>query len=324
MPRTTRTARTTHERSRSLTTHAPRGSFEEAAFAACFLVSASLHTRRGYWSDLRHWLRFCEEVAINPATPTPIDVVKYAERMQRDTEAPKTRVRRLAACSSVYERLHKDGKLTVVNPFSPEHGPKREKAHPIRPTPLAAPATVEAALNECAKDPSPFARRDEAILHILWATGARRCSLVEFTFERLARDGNDFVTTVPQKGPDPLRLLIQGEAATALAAWLAALDSVGVTSGPIFLRKTKKPMEPKDIWRAVRRWAPTLSPHTFRVAFLTINKASVEARQLAAGHRDMETTKLYDRSWRGREAFEAMPSPREAAEAERQKAARRG
>lgn len=50
-----------------------------------------------------------------------------------------------------------------------------------------------------------------------------------------------------------------------------------------------------------------------RVAFLTYNRAGLEAKQEAAGHADPATTRLYDRTaWRGRQAFEQMPEIEEA------------
>jgi integrase len=68
----------------------------------------------------------------------------------------------------------------------------------------------------------------------------------------------------------------------------------------------------RDIWEVVSErarlvGAEGISPHSFRAAFLTFGKAPLDARQDAAGHSDSATTRLYDRQWRGRQAFEMMP-----------------
>lgn len=292
-----------------LVAYKDHGSFAQAALGACFTLSASDNTRRAYWSDVRRWLDFCRARTVDPLLADDVSVAAWVEVLKHKGEAPKTRNRRLSALSSVYARLRKKG-IVKANPFSIEDGPKRERAHAQRPTPAASVDAVKAALADCVAW-GQDSIRDEALLRILWATGARRSSLAELTFERLVLEGDAFKCLLPAKGGKEVRLWISGSAAVALRALIEELHRRHFHKGPIFRLGTGSPMTPRDIWRAVRRRGKRtghrLTPHSFRVSFLTINPASLEERQDAAGHADPETTRLYDRTWRGRAAFTAMP-----------------
>jgi site-specific recombinase XerC len=140
------------------------------------------------------------------------------------------------------------------------------------------------------------------------------------TFERLQRERGEFTARLIGKGNKEIRALIRGRAATALTSWLAVMKEGGFTTGPIWRTKTGVVTE-KILWHMLRKRGKTakleqpISPHMFRVSFLTYNPAGIEAKQDAAGHADMNTTRLYDRtSWRGREAFEKMPEVEDADE----------
>lgn len=286
--------------------------FEREIRAACFSVAAAHNTRLAYWSDTRHWLLFCIERDVKPDKPAELAVIAWIEEMRANGLASKTRVRRISALSSVYDRLRRN-KIVDVNPFSIETGPDREKAIVQAPTPIASPDIVRKVLATC--DDSPIGRRDGAMLRILWSTGMRRSSLLSMTLEKLRRERTDFVATVTAKGNKEVRVLIRGKAADALTAWLVELDRGGITKGPIWRTSSGGTVTSRNFVRGLARRVrragvkgEKLSPHMLRVAFLTYNPAGLESKQDAAGHADPATTRLYDRrNWRGREAFEKMP-----------------
>lgn len=287
---------------------------------ACFQLSASVHTRKAYWSDARKWLAFCEGYGVNPVTATPLVVAAWMEDMKRNGRAPKTIARRIAGLSSIYDRLRRDNKLPrqasgdpPINPFSVRDGPKRERTpRPRKPTPLVSLQALRAALADC-DDDTPEGLRDAALIRLLWATGARRSTVVAMTFEGLRREQDDYLTSLPAKGGKTVRLLITGHASSALTAWLAWLRAAGIAHGSIWRSSNGSTLVERDIWKIVRRrgdgagFPGALTPHAFRATFLTINPSSLASKQDAAGHSDPATTRQYDRIWRGREAFEAMP-----------------
>jgi integrase/recombinase XerD len=296
---------------RSIQQYVPQTGFEAACFEACFAISASINTRKAYWTDVRRWLQFASERGVDPSAPAPLVVIAWIEAMRTNGIASKTRARRMAALSSVFDYLRRR-RLVEMNAFSVDIGPEREVAITEKPTPIISPDAVRRILETCGDNLQGI--RDAAIIRVLWGTGARRSSLVGMTFARLQREANSLIAMLVGKGGKEIRILIRGNAADALLRWLAELSRGGITTGSIWRHETGSDVTEKDVWRMLRRRAKAagvtepITPHTFRVAFLTYNPAGLEAKQDAAGHADPATTRLYDRSaWRGREAFEAMP-----------------
>jgi site-specific recombinase XerD len=309
-------------RTKAIQPHFETGSFDALAYAAMIKATAkSDHTRAAYANDLRRWTEFCNSRGIDPRDPHDLAVEGWIEEMKKAKVAPKTRARRIAALCAIYRRLRKErrsgggGKpippAVTHNPFSMDEGPDRETALAVRPTPSASPRDIAKILETC--DQTPLGIRDAAIIRVLWGTAARRSSLLDMTFERLQRDRTDYIASLVAKGNKNVPVLIRGHAAAALAAWIAVCKDGGITTGPIWRTKTAETLTARSIDRMLKRRAKTagvtskVSPHTFRVAFLTYNPAGLEAKQDAAGHADPATTRLYDRkNWRGREAFERM------------------
>lgn len=240
--------------------------------------------------------------------------------MTAEGVASKTRGRRLSSLCSIYRELRReladrDGNeiapfVMVKNPFSVDDGPRRPRAR-ANPTAVARPESVRALLGTC--DESPIGVRDRALIRILWATGIRRSSAIAMTIERLEISEQEVRTVVEAKRGKQVTILIVGRAFVALRAWIEILRQGGFTEGPIW-RKQNGLLTERGIWwvlrdRSVLAKLPRhVSPHMLRVAFLTYNKAPLEAKQEAAGHSDPTTTREYDRTlWRGREAFEGMP-----------------
>jgi integrase/recombinase XerD len=287
--------------------------FESAVVIACAEISPTETTRDAYLSDFfKHWMPFCRHYDVDPQRPEAKKgtVVAWLEWMKKRGDAPKSRARRVSALSSIYRHLRRED-LVDRNPFSVDEGPKRGRALPLEPTPIAAPHDIVKLLATCGED--ILSVRDAAIIRVLWGTGIRRASLASMTFERIRRERGGFVATVIGKGDKELRVLVRGRAADALDRWLAILKDAKLSAGPIW-RTKRGPMTERAIGHMLDRRAKLagleapLSPHTFRVSFLTFNPAGLDAKQDAAGHADPATTKIYDRaSWRGREAFEQMP-----------------
>jgi site-specific recombinase XerD len=279
--------------------------FDRAVMLALVEISAVDTTRREYRRDFDLWRTFCGEVGVDATAPQDGAVAAWVEWMKRQGHASKSRARRMSALSSIYRELRRK-KVVAANPFSVDEGPRREKVSVDEPTQVATPEMVRTLLAAC--DETPLGLRDAAMIRVLWSTGMRRVSLLSMTSERLQKDHMGYVATVTKKGGDNQRVLICGKARDALDRWLAVLKEGGLASGPIWRTRSGKPLELRELNRAIERRGAGVSPHMLRVAFLTYNPAGLEAKQEAAGHSDPATTRLYDRaSWRGREAFERMP-----------------
>lgn len=308
-------------RSKELAALVDTSSFEAFVELAMKQISTNPNTADAYRRDVQKWLAFCQARSINPRTPRRQEVAAWIEEMMTAEVAPKTRARRIASLCSVYRELRReltdrDGKelppyITVKNPFSIDDGPKRRQAPAERPTPAARPDIVQAILATC--DSSPIGVRDRALIRVLWSTGIRRMSAVSMMIEKLEPVPEGYYTPVEAKRDKIVPILICGRAATALDAWIDILQNGGFKKGPIWRKLDGKPLTPRLIWwmlrdRSLEAKVRPVAPHMLRAAFLTFNKASLEAKQEAAGHADVNTTRSYDRSqWKGKEAFMGMP-----------------
>lgn len=297
-------------RTRSLQTIVHHDPLQSDVALACAEISPSTSTRLAYKSDFDLWFRFCQAYDIEPRNPREGSVAAFVEWMRSLKHAPKSRARRISSLSSIYRHMRRARKVSV-NPFSVDEGPKRERANPLEPTPVASPDAIRRVLATC--DDSELGIRDAAIIRILWGTGIRRASVISMAFEKLRKDRNTYLATVIGKGDKPHRILIRGKTFEAFDRWIGILRDAKLSSGPIWRTKTGV-MSERALGHMLERRSKRagieeqLSPHTFRVSFLTYNPAGIEAKQDAAGHADPATTRLYDRaSWRGREAFEQMP-----------------
>ena len=308
-------------RPKQLATQLDTSSFEAFVELAMKQISMNPNTADAYRRDVQKWLAFCRARSINPQTPRRQEVAAWIEEMAASEVAPKTRARRIASLCSVYRELRReladqDGQelppyVTVKNPFSIDDGPKRRKATALKPTPAARPDVVQALLETCGT--SPVGIRDRALIRVLWSTGIRRMSAVSMAIEKLDPVPEGYYTLVEAKRDKHVPILICGRAATALDAWIDVLGGGGFKEGPIWRNFDGKPMSARLIWwmlhdRSLEAKVRHVAPHMLRAAFLTFNKASLEAKQEAVGHVDVNTTRSYDRSqWRGKEAFMAMP-----------------
>jgi hypothetical protein len=96
-------------------------------------ISANTFTRSAYWSDARVWFEFDGERGFAPSHPPRGAVEAFVAWMQSRGEASKMRARRIAALSTIFNRLCRwidEDTAPIVgrNPFSVENGPAREPA----------------------------------------------------------------------------------------------------------------------------------------------------------------------------------------------------
>ena len=317
---------TERRRSHQLATPLDLDVFEKYVAIAMSMISRNPHTQAAYWRDTRAWLSFASAYKVDPYTPTRQAVAAWLESMVQGEVASRTRGRRMSSLCSIYRELRREmvnlnGEpippvVTVPNPFSVEDGPRREGTPTsLVPTPVLTPETLVKLVETCEDD--PIGVRDRAMLRVLWATGIRRSSLVDMQIERLrwlsARAGGGCETDVFGKGGKTIKVWIRGQAAKDLKTYVKLLAESKLKTGSLW-RSRRARLTPMGVWHVVRHRAELagvterVSPHMFRVAFLTYNGAGLEAKQQAAGHADPATTRGYDRAeWRGREAFAKMP-----------------
>ena len=149
---------------------------------------------------------------------------------------------------------------------------------------------------------SRAARRDRAILEMLYSTGMRVGELVALTDERLDRFGG--VATLRGKGRKERLAPIGAPAVAALEAYQLTRDAAHgrARARATFLSLRGKPLADRDVRRILARAikiagiAPKTSPHTLRHTFATHllrAGADIRAVQELLGHASLNTTQIY-------------------------------
>ena len=149
-----------------------------------------------------------------------------------------------------------------------------------------------------------LARRDAAMLELLYATGMRISELAGLTIDRL--DLGRQRLRVIGKGNKERQLLFGAPAARALRHYLEVarptLASRGDAGSAVFLNATGRPLSVRGARMVIERWARAIgapsrtSPHTLRHSFATHlleGGADLRVVQELLGHANLQTTQVY-------------------------------
>jgi site-specific recombinase XerD len=270
----------------------------------------SARTRRAYRLDVQHFMRTLAITTPEELRQADHKAVIAWERFMREVEgaASSTIRRRLAALSSLYKHLVRH-----------DHAPRNPVGEVGRPainrdegsTLAFAKAQARKLLDQPSED-TVAGVRDRAILSVGLQVGLRRAEIAALTVGDLHQNRGHDSLRVSRKGGRRDALAINPQTATRLRAYLEASGHRADIDGPLFRplkhngkrQDERRAMDPDAIDRVVRKYAFVLgldrgySAHSMRATFITTaleNGAQLEDVQKAAGHRDLSTTKLYDR-----------------------------
>jgi site-specific recombinase XerD len=165
-------------------------------------------------------------------------------------------------------------------------------------------AELEALFMGCQADRTTAGVRDAAILGLLYGLGLRRSELVRLDVADF--DSGEGVLTIRGKGNEARTAYVVEETRTVLERWLRAR---GIASGPMFFPLTKSGhLVPKGITcegvahilvkRAGAANVKRFSCHDLRRSFVTHlleAGADLAVVQKLAGHRQINTTAIYDK-----------------------------
>lgn len=264
----------------------------------------STNTLSAYRSDLTlfaRWLAGQRRPGL--AAATEADVMGYLAARWAGARATASN-RRLAALRRYYrwalrERRRDDDPTLKL---------ERARQAPRRPGTLSE-AQVEALLAAPTGD-GALARRDRAMLELMYASGLRVSELVGLKTVHLGLD-EGVVRVVGGKGGKDRLVPFGDVAAERLRAWLDGARAEVLGGGDsefLFVtrhsagRRAATGMTRQMFWTLVKRHALTagidapLSPHTLRHAFAThlLNHgADLRVVQLLLGHSDISTTQIY-------------------------------
>ena len=264
----------------------------------------SPETLRAYESDLVTFHEFLardflgkEPEAVRPGDVDALAVRSFLAALTRKGLGKRSQGRALSAVRSLFRFACREGIL----PANPAQGVKTPKVPKTLPRHLR-PGEVES-LIEAPSGEEPLARRDRAILELLYAAGLRVSELVGLDWPDV--DLSARVLRVMGKGSKERMVPFGRPAAAALRSWLESWESVRdpMDDGePVFLNHAGTRLTDRSVRRVIDRWvdaaavAKGVHPHTLRHTFATHlleNGADLRAIQELLGHSSLSTTQKY-------------------------------
>ena len=264
--------------------------------------NASPGTVIEYRRNASEFLRYLAERGTDWRTPDRTTVRGYLAGLADRGLAASSVAGRLAAVRSLYRHALRNGRISA-DPVAGVRAPRR----PSRlPRVLTVDEAAQLVTAPRAGEPrnEALARRDAALLELLYATGMRISELAGLTLDRV--DLRQRRLRVIGKGNKERELVFGEPAAAAMAAYLAdarqALAARGEPSDAVFLNAAGNPLSARGARLVIERWvertgvSPRTSPHTLRHSFATHlleGGADLRVVQELLGHVNLQTTQVY-------------------------------
>jgi integrase/recombinase XerD len=263
----------------------------------------SPHTIAAYRNDLHQFLTYVQAACTPDLISSWVDVdvnsmQHYLLFLQEQEYASSTVARKIASVKSFLGRLHKAGQLNQ-DLIIEIRSPKVKKNLPLS----IAPEAVEQLLAEPAKNRTPKALRDTALLETLYATGMRVSELVSLNVDDVdVRAGKITCGAQSQR-----RRVVPVQPATSLALdhyLTLARQSFAKNSleSAFFLNHRGKRLTRQGLWLIIREYVEAVgitepvTPHTLRHSFaahLLDGGANLQEVQQRLGHASASTTQIY-------------------------------
>ncbi len=270
----------------------------------------SPHTISAYEGDLLRFLQFLsrdflgkEPEKVGPEEVDALAVRSFLAALTRQGLGKRSQGRSLSAVRSLFRYACREG-ILAANPAQAVRTPKFPKTLPRHLRPGEVENLIEAPAAADADD--PWARRDRAILELLYATGLRVGELVSLDWRAVDLSGR--VLRVVGKGSKERMVPFGKPAAEALRQWFEVWEAIRAPSSldgdgePIFLNRSGGRLTDRTVRRILDRWvdaaavARGVHPHTLRHTFATHlleNGADLRTIQELLGHSSLSTTQKY-------------------------------
>jgi integrase/recombinase XerC len=264
--------------------------------------NASPGTITEYRRNAGEFLGFLAGRGVDWRTPDRAAVRAYLSGLADRGLAASSVAGRLAAVRSLYRHALRHGRI-ATDPLAGVRAPRRPSRLP-RVLSVDEAATLVTSPTRGTVRNEALARRDAAMLELLYATGMRISELAGLTLDRV--DLKRRRLRVIGKGTKERQLLFGTPAASAMARYLEvarpALASRGEAGSAVFLNASGRPISVRGARLVIERWvdaagSPTrTSPHTLRHSFATHlleGGADLRVVQELLGHANLQTTQVY-------------------------------
>ncbi len=264
----------------------------------------SENTVAAYRNDLHQLAGFVEEEAAKRGTIPPWAVfdrqamMSYLLDLKERGYAATTVARKVAAIKSFFGFMVADGIIKQ----NPTEGVSSTKVGKSLPKPISI-SQVQRLLEQPAKLSTPEAKRDRAMLELLYATGMRVSELVSLNLADLDAEGG-YVRCFG-KGHKERLIPVHQRAVGAVKEYLDEVRPKLVRSSEekaLFLNRRGERLTRQGLWQILKGYAKAaelgaeVTPHTLRHSFAThmlSGGADLRSVQELLGHANISTTQVY-------------------------------
>jgi len=263
---------------------------------------ASNNTIAAYRNDIQQFAGFCDGRRngkgwgdINRAV-----VLEYMQELQLKRYAEATVARKVAAVKSFFGFLTAEAAI----PQDPTESLSSPRVGKTLPKPIT-PQQVDELLEQPLRRTTPEAKRDKAMLELLYATGMRVTELVSLNLESIAVQPDGAHVRCLGKGSKERTIPIHEHAAEALAIYLTETRIVLVRDRrerALFVNRRGERLTRQGFWLILKSYAQQakidahVTPHTLRHSFATHmlkGGAPLRSVQELLGHANITTTQVY-------------------------------
>ncbi len=260
-------------------------------------------TLTAYRRDLRSYAGWLRDQGLAVPEVTEDDIVAYVGALRERGLAPASVARSLVPVRALHRFLAAEGRAEV------DPGAHVERPRVPRGLPKALSEEEVARLLAAPTGDTPIARRDRAMLEVLYGTGVRVSELVGLSLGDVDLDAS--LLRAFGKGSKERIVPIGGHATRALVAWLGEGGRPGLVPAQwrrrgdaeaVFLGARGGRLTRQGAWDVLRRHGGRvglvgrLSPHVLRHSCATHmldHGADIRAVQELLGHASISTTQLY-------------------------------
>jgi integrase/recombinase XerD len=260
-------------------------------------------TLAAYRRDARRWCAWLRARNVELAAVGEGDVEAYVGDLRAGDLAPATVARAVVAVRSLHRFLADEGRATT-DPGARVDAPRVPAGLPKALSEEEVEALLAAVVGH-----EPVARRDRAILEVLYGTGLRISELVGLRLGDL--DLESALLRAFGKGAKERVVPVGRHAVAALADWLGpggrpALEPERWArrgdADAVFLNRRGGRLTRQGAWLVVKRWGAAvgldgkLTPHVLRHSCATHmldHGADIRAVQEMLGHASVSTTQVY-------------------------------
>jgi integrase/recombinase XerD len=259
----------------------------------------SQNTISAYENDLNQFTGFLEESGITSWRDFDRQsMLSYLTNLKERRYAATTVARKVAAVKSFFNFLAAEG-LVKDNPTRDVPSPRVGRA---LPKPISI-TQARQLLEETEKRNTPEAKRDKAMLHLLYASGMRVSELVSLNLNDIDTGGG-YVRCFGKGGKERL-IPIHSQAVAALKDYLSQGRSrlkAGGGEEALFLNRRGERLTRQGLWQILKGYAKSaklgveITPHTLRHSFAThmlSGGADLRSVQELLGHANISTTQVY-------------------------------